>query len=94
MGETQDCAICGAEVDPSARYPRYLCEECAARATAPDGRPLRFSNADLSGGYRAEYADTGEPYCSHNCMIDGVACRADEARFGGIVIQRVDAQRR
>jgi hypothetical protein len=37
----------------------------------------------------ARYADTGEAYASHVCYIDGVACYADEARFGGIVIQTV-----
>ncbi|MGD8759525.1 MAG: hypothetical protein PVJ07_04685 [Anaerolineales bacterium] len=38
----------------------------------------------------ARYADTGEAYASHDCFIDGVACYADEARFGGIVIQAVE----
>ena len=33
------------------------------------------------------FADTGEPYDSHDRWIDGVACHADEARFGGIVIE-------
>jgi hypothetical protein len=43
----------------------------------------------LSGGYAARYADTGEPYSSHACYIDGLPCWADEARFGGIVIERI-----
>jgi hypothetical protein len=53
----------------------------------PDGRPLRFFNLSLSGGFGAEYADNGEPYDSSICFIDDVKCFADEARFGGIVIQ-------
>lgn len=38
-------------------------------------------------GFVAEYADTGEEYQGHDCFIDGVKCHADEARFGGIVIE-------
>jgi hypothetical protein len=55
-----------------------------------DGRPLTFFNLSFSGGYGAKYTDTGEPYDSHHCVIEGVQCQADEARFGGIVIQAVD----
>ncbi len=86
----QTCPICGIEVRANPRYPRYLCRDCAARAVAPDGRALRFCNADIGGGYLAFYADSEEPYPSHACVVDGIAYRADEARFGGIVIERVD----
>lgn len=74
---------------PMARYPRYVCATCAAKARSADGRPLRFFNLSLSGGFGAEYADTDEPYDGSICYIDGVKCLADEARFGGIVIQVV-----
>ncbi|NTU61969.1 MAG: hypothetical protein HGB05_00885 [Chloroflexi bacterium] len=87
MSDAQFCPICGAPVAPMARYPRYECATCAAKAVAPVGRPLRFFNVSLSGGFGAEYADTGEPYDSSICYIDGVKCMVDEARFGGIVIQ-------
>ncbi len=83
----QQCPICGVRVEPNSRYPRYVCERCAQRACAHDGRLLRFENADGSGGFVARYADSGEEHAGHECYIDGVACRADEARFGGIVIQ-------
>jgi hypothetical protein len=49
-----------------------------------------FSNVSLSGGFVARYADTGEARDSHVCFIGGVKCRADEARFGGIIIQPVE----
>ncbi len=39
---------------------------------------------------RCAYADTGEARDSHLCFVDGVKCRADEARFGGIIIQPVE----
>jgi hypothetical protein len=41
----------------------------------------------MSGGFEAKYADDGSDYPSHECNIDGVRCHADEAYFGGIVIE-------
>lgn len=35
----------------------------------------------------AYYAHTETRYESHACWIDGIRGRADEARFGGIVIE-------
>jgi len=89
FGVTQTCPICSNPVEPSARYPRYLCSACAFRAKSKDGRSLKFLNECMSGGYSAEYADTGDPYESHECFVDGIACYADETRFGGIVIEPV-----
>ena len=88
---THQCPICGIALEPVARYPRYVCQDCADRATSIDGRPLEFFNLGLSGGYGARYADNQTSYNSHDCIIDGQACRADEARFGGIVIELLDA---
>ncbi len=55
------------------------------------GRPLEFFNLTLTGGFVAAYLDTGErldtPDGAQLCLIDGVRCRAREARFGGIVVQ-------
>ncbi len=72
-----------------ARYPRYVCAACAAKVVAPDGRPLRFFNLSLSGGFGAKYVAQDEPYDGSIGYIDGVRCFADEARFGGIVLQTV-----
>jgi hypothetical protein len=83
----QTCPICRAEVTPSLRYPHYLCGHCVQRAADEVGRPLRFSNESFSGGFIAQYADTGEARNSHICFIDGVECWADEDYFGGIVIR-------
>lgn len=85
----QTCPICSRPVAPSARYPRYVCQSCAAKAKSQDGRPLAFYNEGLSGGFLARYADDDTPYNGHECFIDGIRCDADEARFGGIVIQVV-----
>lgn len=81
------CPICAAALEAQARYPRYVCSSCASRARSADGRPLTFSNVGFSGGYAASYTDTGAPYDSHDCWIDGIACYAVEARFGRIVIE-------
>ena len=81
------CPICATSLEPQSRYPHYVCQACASRARSADGRPLTFENEGFSGGYVASYTDTGDSYDSHDCWIDGVACHADEARFGGIVIE-------
>ena len=84
------CPVCGDLRPHSPRYPRHLCADCVGRATDEHGRPLRFFNASLLGtGFEAQYADTGKPRDSHVCFVDGVRCWADEARFGGIVVQPV-----
>ena len=85
--DEQHCPICKISLQPVPRYPRYVCERCAAKAASIDGRLLEFFNLSFSGGYGAQYADDKAPYESHACFIDDVACYADEARFGGIVIQ-------
>jgi hypothetical protein len=84
------CPVCDAPLPPIARYPRYVCRRCAARAVSAEGRPLEFFNSGLSGGHAARYADDKRPYASSVCFIDGQPCRADEARFGGIVIERIE----
>lgn len=93
LPETQTCPICGASVTPSVRYPAYLCQSCMERATAIDGRPIGFSNLcrnETTGeyymGYAARYKDDDATYDSHDCLVDGIPCRASEAYMGGIVV--------
>ena len=85
--ETHQCPICGVELAPLARYPEYLCEECVGKATDEEGRSLAFSNVSPTGGFEAVVRDSGETRDSHICFVDGWRCWADEARFGGIVVQ-------
>ena len=85
------CPICAASLEPVARYRCYVCKDCASRAATLDGRALEFFNLDLSGGFGARHTDDQSPHYSHDCLIDGNPCRADEARFGGIVIEKIDA---
>jgi hypothetical protein len=85
------CPICHIALKSIDRYPRYVCRACAAKAVSPDGRLVKFSEEGVGGGLAAEYADTHETYNSDACFIDGIKCHADVARFGGIVIQTIDA---
>jgi hypothetical protein len=86
----QPCWLCGCTMgrlrEARERHPERLCEVCALDATDEQGRAVRFGNRDLSGGFRSWYADNGEDYGRHECMVGGQACWATEARFGGIVI--------
>lgn len=49
------CPICGTSLDPVPRYPRHVCQDCASKAVAADGRPLQFSNTDFPGGFEARF---------------------------------------
>lgn len=88
--DSQQCPICGATQQRNLRYPRYLCPECAAQASDEVGRRLQFTG--LGCGFRAAYVDTGELRNTHVCFVRGRQCWADEAHFGGIVIQSKDAE--
>jgi hypothetical protein len=86
------CPICGAKQPALARYPDYLCRDCVARASTEDGRRLQLVNTEAGGGgFAARYADDGqlcaEVTISHVVYVDGVRCRADEGRLGGIVVR-------
>lgn len=86
----QPCPICGVLQHANARYPRYLCPECAAQTVDDEGRRLSLSNVDLWGGFRATRSDTGADHPGPYCYVRGRRCIAEEARFGGIVVQTVD----
>jgi len=81
------CPICGAPSSVSTRHPRLLCPACVREATDADGRSLRFFNTNTGGGFEALHADDGSPHAGHTCFVRGVRCRADQHRFGGIVVQ-------
>jgi hypothetical protein len=81
------CPICKVALRKIERYPNYVCASCVLIAQSQDGEPLSFFNTSFSGGLIATYTKSGEHYDSNRCWINGVECVADEARFGGIVIQ-------
>lgn len=86
----KSCFACGAGLgepsDARARYPERLCPACVLEAVDDRGRELRFENVGLSGGFRAVCTATGEATEHHLCIVRGRKCRADEGRFGGIVV--------
>lgn len=86
-GPDAPCPLCGSPRPHSERYPDHVCADCVERAVDETGRALTFFNLGFGGGFGARYRDTGEPRTSHACWIDGARCRADEARFGGIVVR-------
>ena len=64
----QRCPICSTEVEESPRYPRYLCRACAAKAQSADGRPLKFFNVGMGGGFIGKYADEQVPEWESSCV--------------------------
>lgn len=92
----QFCPICGNQVKAIPRYPKYVCDTCAQKTTDAKGRKVSFSSSDIesgddvltiSEGCYGFYKDTQKKYRSKICYIQGIKCRADLARFGGIVIE-------
>lgn len=92
----QWCPNCYNEIYFQARYPKYICRECSSKDILDnDGNLLDFSNLGFSGGFKIirknqqgeiiEEDDTKQ-FC--DCLIDGKEYFAQEARFGGIVIQQ------
>ena len=81
------CPICSKSVPYRERYPRAVCENCSNKACDAYGQKLSFYNISLSGGFKAVFSETQEEYKSQICYINGIECWADEARFGGIVIE-------
>lgn len=92
---TMRCPVCGTPRQTLARYPRALCDACVARATDAAGVAVRLSNTSGFGGFVALCADALSPDGSEHAevtrtqlvFVDGIECRAAEARFGGIVVQ-------
>jgi hypothetical protein len=81
------CPICGAPAKGSPRNANSLCPACVLELTDAVGRPLHYQNTGLSGGLEARYADNGATYAGIECFVRGLRCRAEEHRFGGVVVQ-------
>lgn len=86
----QACPLCGTRVRPDERYPDHLCAWCSAEVTDERGRAVRLYNTSFGGGYTGQYDDgstASRAVLDGRVWIDGVEYRAQEARFGGIVVQ-------
>lgn len=95
---THLCPICGTPTAHTDRYPMSVCVDCSTRAGDRQGRRIVGHNEGMSGGLIVFYAESargpqselaGEVMESGRCWIDGIECTIGEARFGGVVIQRL-----
>lgn len=89
----QYCPVCGTQVNYSPRYPKSICVECKCKVTDKDGRFVEYFNTVFGGfccqGYYSG-TDQKELYNSDICYIGNICLKAQEHRFGGIVIQKMD----
>jgi len=94
--EIQKCPLClGRLLQFSPRYPKAICGKCAASdITDSDNNFVSFHNIDLTGGFISRHIinnDNVIEKAEHICWIhngkENIKCYANEARFGGIVIQ-------
>jgi len=86
----QYCANCKKSVFNNARYPKYICDDCTDLITDKEGRRIEFYNTEpLGHGCQGYYIGTEqkEKYASNIGFIDNKEVYAEEAHFGGIVIQ-------
>lgn len=91
----QWCSNCYKEVSFQGRYPKYICGDCASKDKLDtEGNLLEFYNLGFSGGFKIIRKDWNgniineddtQQFC--DLLIDDKVFFAQEARFGGIVIQ-------
>jgi hypothetical protein len=89
-----NCPVCNKVVVVNPRYPLYVCEDCINKYDTLDinDNPILFQNASMSGGIRALRIIDGkqEEIYSYECYVNKIKCIAQEHRFGGIVIQKIN----
>lgn len=81
------CPICSMKKSFDARYPNAVCNLCSIKTTTKEGHLIDYYNTSPFGGFEGKNTHTGEKTTDHICYINNMRCYADEARFGGIVIQ-------
>ena len=87
------CPACGGEGRGVPRYPAALCYSCVSDLVDEAGRKVELANEDLWGGVRISVGDTVLSKDA-KLFVNGIECRAREARFGGVVVQPVEAWER
>ncbi len=87
--KSQYCPICKESVYLMARYPNYICINCITKygTYTEDNKKIDFYNIDHTGGFKSQIEGDNNFTNEHVCYVNNVKCFADEARFGGIVIQ-------
>ena len=94
------CPICLDIMDYyTARYPKMICGKCAngdnGKILDSFGNEVSFSNIDIYGGFASHHKINNNDNelvhkNEHICWINTIKCYANEARFGGIVIQTIN----
>ena len=79
------CPICNDKMNYFERYPNMVCHKCVEKTLTEKDEKIEFYNIDHTGGFYSLVND--EKGNIHECYIEDQKCYADEARFGGIVIQ-------
>jgi hypothetical protein len=92
VSTTQLCPICENAMPINPGYPNSVCADCLQYAVDTDGQPLIFLNETNGDGFRVVYADNGEGYSGHLCIIRNVLCQIEKVDFGGIVAIPVPEQ--
>lgn len=87
MNSAQHCPICKHETAISERYPSYVCKNCVEKAVDESGLHLKVENDDSEDRVCVLYKDNDEPTNSLKFLIEGQPCYAQEAYFGGVVVQ-------
>ena len=83
--KNKNCPICDKNMLSFERYPNMICDECVELAVNKNGDSIKFYNIDHTGGFISIVNDIkGE---EHECYINNHKCHANEARFGGIVVE-------
>ena len=95
-----ECPGCEQFIEYFGRYPNYLCSDCVGKLVTAAEAPVRFFNiGPLGTGLEARLFnpatgqfDIEDPESSRtgHCYLYGALCIAEEARFGGVVVQLAD----
>jgi hypothetical protein len=90
--EEGTCPICNSPLTRLIRYPLSICGSCASIENIKDasGNTVTFCNTDaLGGGFASLHTINGKTVKKEEniCFVKGIKCFAEEARFGGIIIQ-------
>lgn len=97
--EMHSCPLCaGHLLYFTPRYPKAICSKCSdSEIKDSDNNLVSFHNIDLTGGFISRHiinnhdndnvVEKAEHICWINNSTKDIKCYADEARFGGIVIQ-------
>jgi hypothetical protein len=89
--EYYPCPICKEPEKMLLRYPNMVCSNCLQSGIWSDKeqtQQIQFMNTGFSGGFTSIINNNYVK--QHTCYIKGHECYADEARFGGIIIQCFD----